>query len=705
MMALATASVVRVTPSARRAASRRRSAVRRARPRIAASRPAGGPRLPSPTDRVGLGRGLGRRVDGVDQPVSTGPSRRRSSISRSTTVRSASPATTSPTPPIARRAAPRRPQLTVTAPVRTTRPAGPGRRSPEARHHRLSRRLAPGRFGVDHRRGGLEADDGCPIGRPRRARVVTKRSSPETARPARSSLPPAACRGPSRRTATGSRGGPTRRARLVEPRRVARKWRTWTTSSVGPSANVAALPAFAVARRVPPPGGPGRGAVPPAPACTPASPGVAAAPAAHPAPLRRTPGAPARRTGYCQCSSRRSWPRSARVEDPSQVSDLARSGGAPSRPVMMASDGARRPTHRRLRHPRRPCRRRARRADRRRLAADLPDLDLRPGRRRAGRAAATSTRGRQNPTRERLERAVADLEGGTHGIAFASGSAATAAIAQLAAAGEEILVGDDVYGGTFRYLERVHRPAGAAVGALRGPRPGPDALWEGLDARDPPGLARDAVQPAAQGHRHRRLRRGDPARARRAGRRTAAAARRSTTRSPRRRIQRPLELGADVVFHSATKYLGGHSDTVVGVAVTQLRRGGGPAAVPPERDGRRARAVRLLPRAARAADARAADGAPLARTPWRSRGSSRRATTSRRCATRGSIDGAARASAGRGRGTPDAARRRAGVRGHGLVRACGRAGPTGGRRRSGRSPSASRPACSRSPSRWAAWSR
>src|SRR5512141_667184 len=70
----------------------------------------------------------------------------------------------------------------------------------------------------------------------------------------------------------------------------------------------------------------------------------------------------------------------------------------------------------------------------------------------------------QNPTRERLERAVADLEGGRHGIAFASGSATTSAIAQLAAAGEEILVGDDVYGGTYRYFERVHRPAGGVAG-------------------------------------------------------------------------------------------------------------------------------------------------------------------------------------------------------------------------------------------------
>jgi cystathionine beta-lyase/cystathionine gamma-synthase len=66
----------------------------------------------------------------------------------------------------------------------------------------------------------------------------------------------------------------------------------------------------------------------------------------------------------------------------------------------------------------------------------------------------------QNPTRERLERAVATLEGGTHGIAFASGSAATAAIAQLAASGDEIVVGGDVYGGTYRYFERVHRARG-----------------------------------------------------------------------------------------------------------------------------------------------------------------------------------------------------------------------------------------------------
>ena len=88
-----------------------------------------------------------------------------------------------------------------------------------------------------------------------------------------------------------------------------------------------------------------------------------------------------------------------------------------------------------------------------------------------------------NPTRERLERAVAALERGTHGIAFASGSAATAAIAQLAASGEEIVVGDDVYGGTYRYLERVHRPSGAAEARFVDLSVDPDHLWEQLTTR------------------------------------------------------------------------------------------------------------------------------------------------------------------------------------------------------------------------------
>jgi cystathionine beta-lyase/cystathionine gamma-synthase len=171
----------------------------------------------------------------------------------------------------------------------------------------------------------------------------------------------------------------------------------------------------------------------------------------------------------------------------------------------------------------------------------------------------------QNPTRERLERAVADLESGTHGIAFASGSAATAAIAQLAAAGEEILVGDDVYGGTFRYFERVHRPAGAAAARYVDLAGHPDALWEGINERtrlvwletpSNPLLKVTDIAAAAAILRDREAQ---------SGRRPLLVID-NTFASPA--IQRPLELGADVVFHSATKYLGGHSDTVVGVAVT-----------------------------------------------------------------------------------------------------------------------------------------
>jgi cystathionine gamma-synthase len=170
----------------------------------------------------------------------------------------------------------------------------------------------------------------------------------------------------------------------------------------------------------------------------------------------------------------------------------------------------------------------------------------------------------QNPTRDRLERAVATLEGGTHGIAFASGSAATAAIADFAGPGDEIVVGDDVYGGTFRYLERVHRGKGVDSRYVD-LASGQDALWEALSERTRLVWFETPTNP--------RLRIVDiVATVATVARRAAEGGRRplvvvdNTFASPA--LQRPLTLGADVVFHSATKYLAGHSDTIVGVAAT-----------------------------------------------------------------------------------------------------------------------------------------
>ncbi len=172
----------------------------------------------------------------------------------------------------------------------------------------------------------------------------------------------------------------------------------------------------------------------------------------------------------------------------------------------------------------------------------------------------------QNPTRERLERAVAALEEGSHGIAFASGSAATAAIAELAGPGEEVIAGDDVYGGTWRYLERVARPRGV------------EPRWVDL-ATDPA-----AALAANLTHRTRLvwfetptnphlkiidIRAVAEAVADHAGARGVRpiVVVDNTFASPAG--QRPLTLGADLVFHSATKYLGGHSDVINGIVVTR----------------------------------------------------------------------------------------------------------------------------------------
>ena len=171
----------------------------------------------------------------------------------------------------------------------------------------------------------------------------------------------------------------------------------------------------------------------------------------------------------------------------------------------------------------------------------------------------------QNPTRTRLERAIAELEGGRHGLAFASGSATTAVIAELAAPGDIILCSDDVYGGTYRFFERVARERGVTTRYLDLAADPAQTLRAALSERtrlvwietpsnphlklvDLPAVA--AVLSAHVG----------------AGGERPLMVVDNTFATPI--AQRPLAMGADVVYHSATKYLAGHSDTVNGVLAT-----------------------------------------------------------------------------------------------------------------------------------------
>ncbi len=170
-----------------------------------------------------------------------------------------------------------------------------------------------------------------------------------------------------------------------------------------------------------------------------------------------------------------------------------------------------------------------------------------------------------NPTRARLERAIAQLEGGAHGLAFASGSAATAMVGQLALPGEDLVVADDVYGGTFRLFERVLGPTGIttryadfsadAASAVRAAcTPRTRMVW--VETPSNPLLKLIDIAAVARAL----------ASVRGAGGERPLLVVDNTFATPL--SQRPLELGADVVVHSATKYLAGHSDVVSGAIVT-----------------------------------------------------------------------------------------------------------------------------------------
>ena len=163
----------------------------------------------------------------------------------------------------------------------------------------------------------------------------------------------------------------------------------------------------------------------------------------------------------------------------------------------------------------------------------------------------------QNPTREALERNVASLEGGTYGLAFGSGLAALDAVLKLLKSGDHVVCGDNVYGGTQRLMERIYAPLGlrftfvdmrqiASVEAALTP------ATRMVYCETPTNPMMNLVDLAAaadltQAHGHLLV--VD-----------------NTFATPF--FQRPLELGADLVLHSTTKYLNGHSDMVGGLLVT-----------------------------------------------------------------------------------------------------------------------------------------
>jgi len=162
-----------------------------------------------------------------------------------------------------------------------------------------------------------------------------------------------------------------------------------------------------------------------------------------------------------------------------------------------------------------------------------------------------------NPTRTALETCLAALEGGDRGLAFASGLAATAAVfGALLRPGDEVAAAGDMYGGTYRLIERVFKPWGLAARYTEDTSPAgfkailtPKTKLVWLETPTNPLLQVVDIAAVAEV-------------ARKAG---ALVAVDNTFASPY--LQRPLALGADLAVHSTTKYLGGHSDVVGGAVV------------------------------------------------------------------------------------------------------------------------------------------
>jgi cystathionine gamma-lyase len=161
-----------------------------------------------------------------------------------------------------------------------------------------------------------------------------------------------------------------------------------------------------------------------------------------------------------------------------------------------------------------------------------------------------------NPTRSALETCLAALEGGERGLAFASGLAATTAVFSTLRPGDEVATAADLYGGTFRLLERIFKPWGLV------PRYTEDASPDGFASILSPSTKLVWIETPT----NPLLQIIDIAAvAELAHRRGAVLAVDNTFASPY--LQRPLEQGADLVVHSTTKYLGGHSDVIGGAVI------------------------------------------------------------------------------------------------------------------------------------------
>lgn len=163
-----------------------------------------------------------------------------------------------------------------------------------------------------------------------------------------------------------------------------------------------------------------------------------------------------------------------------------------------------------------------------------------------------------NPTRTALEQVLAQLEGGERGFAFASGMAAVSTVMSMFSQGDHILASDDLYGGTYRLFETIlvrqgitvdYVDTGSAAALQNAVRKETKAIFVETPT-NPTMKITDLHQVVAFAKAHRLLTIID-----------------NTFMTPF--YQRPLELGADIVIHSATKYLGGHNDVLAGVVVSQ----------------------------------------------------------------------------------------------------------------------------------------